>query len=124
MKKLLTIALLLVCAVSCKSYVDRLEDFVSEVEDNYTEYTDADWMVMDQKCAEFKSEFAKKYDRLNEYERVYAGEAFDRYDAAVAKGKVNQAVGGAKKFLENAGHYLEGLSEELSGDGSHSADSL
>lgn len=124
MKKLLIIALLLVCAVSCKSYVDRLEDFVSEVEDNYTEYTDADWMVMDQKCAEFKSEFAKKYDRLNEYERVYAGEAFDRYDAAVAKGKVNQAVGGAKKFLENTGHYLEGLSEELSGDGSHSADSL
>ena len=87
-------------------------------------YTDADWMVMDQKCAEFKSEFAKKYDRLNEYERVYAGEAFDRYDAAVAKGKVNQAVGGAKKFLENAGHYLEGLVEEFAGEGGQQVDSL
>ena len=124
MKKLFLIALALVCAVSCKSYVDRLEDFVSEVEANYTEYTDADWMVMDQKCAEFKSEFAKKYDRLNEYERVYAGEAFDRYDAAVAKGKVNQAVGGAKKFLENAGHYLEGLVEEFAGEGGQQVDSL
>lgn len=124
MKKLFLIALALVCAVSCKSYVDRLEDFVSEVEVNYTEYTDVDWMVMDQKYAEFKSEFAKKYDRLNEYERVYAGEAFDRYDAAVAKGKVNQAVGGAKKFLENAGHYLEGLVEEFAGEGGQQVDSL
>jgi hypothetical protein len=124
MKKLFLIALALVCAVSCRSYVDRLEDFVSEVEANYSEYNDADWMVMDQKCAEFKSEFAKKYDRLNEYERVYAGEAFDRYDAAVAKGKVNQAVGGAKKFLENAGHYLEGLVEEFAGEGGQQVDSL
>lgn len=124
MKKLFLIALALVCAVSCRSYVDRLEDFVSEVEANFSEYNDADWMVMDQKCAEFKSEFAKKYDRLNEYERVYAGEAFDRYDAAVAKGKVNQAVGGAKKFLENAGHYLEGLVEEFAGEGGQQVDSL
>ncbi len=124
MKKLFLITLALVCAVSCKSYVDRLEDFVSEVEANYSEYTDADWMVMDQKYAEFKSEFAKKYDRLNEYERVYAGEAFDRYDAAVAKGKVNQAVGGAKKFLENAGHYLEGLVEEFASEGGQPVDSL
>ena len=124
MKKLFLIALALVCAVSCKSYVDRLEDFVSEVEVNYTEYTDADWMVMDQKCADFKSEFAKKYDRLNEYERVYASQAFDRYEAAVAKGKVNQAVGGAKKFLENAGHYLEGLVEEFASEGGQPMDSL
>lgn len=124
MKKLFLFALALVCAVSCKSYVDRLEDFVSEVEADYTEYNDTDWMVMDQKCAEFKSEFAKKYDRLNEYERVYAGEAFDRYDAAVAKGKVNQAVDGAKKFLENAGHYLDGLVEELAGEGGQPVDSL
>lgn len=124
MKKLLIIAMLLVCAVSCKSYVDRLEDFVSEVEANYAEYSDADWVVMEKRCAEFKSEYAKKYDSLNDYEKEYARKAFDRYDAAVSKGKVNQAVGGAKKFLENAGHYLEGLSEELSGDGSHSADSL
>lgn len=124
MKKLFLIALALVCAVSCRSYVDRLEDFVSEVEANYSEYNDADWMVMDQKCAEFKSEFAKKYDRLNEYERVYAGEAFDRYDAAVAKGKVNQVVGGAKKFLENAGHCLEGLVEEFAGEGGQQVDSL
>lgn len=124
MKRLFVIALVLICAVSCRSYVDRLEDFVSEVEADYTEYNDADWMVMDQKCADFKSEFAKKYDRLNEYERVYASQAFDRYEAAVAKGKVNQAVGSAKKFLENAGHYLEGLVEEFASEGGQPVDSL
>lgn len=114
MKKLLLVALILVCAVSCKSYVDRLEGFVSEVEANYAEYTDADWAVMDGKCVEFKSEYAKKYDRLNEYEKEYARKAFNRYDVAVAKSKVGNAVDGAKRFLEGAGQYFEGLVEGVS----------
>lgn len=117
MKRLLLIALLFVCAVSCKSYVDRLEDFVSEVEANYAEYSDADWAVMDKKCAEFKSEYAKKYDKLNEYEKEYARKAFARYDIAVAKSKVGNVIDGAKSLFEEAGHYLEGLVEGLSEEG-------
>lgn len=124
MKKLLIIALLLVCAVSCKSYVDRLEDFVSEVEANYAEYSDADWVVMEKRCAEFKSEYAKKYDSLNDYEKEYARKAFSRYDVAAAKAKVGNAVDGAKILLEEAGHYLEGLMEGIPGDGAQSGDSM
>jgi hypothetical protein len=119
MKKLFFIALALVCAVSCKSYVERLDDFVSDVEANYASYSETDWIVADQKCADFKAEYAKRYDRLNEYEKEFAGKAFGRYDVAVAKARVGGAVDDAKRFLESAGHYIEGLVEGIVG-----ADSL
>lgn len=125
MRKLVLIALMLLCAVSCQSLPERLENFVSDVEANYPSYTEADWLVMEKKCEEFKLECAEKYERLNEFEKDYIGKAFVRYDAVVAKAKINKAVGGAKKFLENAGHYIEGLVEGLGGnEGQQVTDSL
>ena len=115
MKKLFVLLLVLFSLVSCKSLPERFEVFVSEVEMNYATYSEVDWVVMDQKCAEFKAEFVEKYDKLSPYEKEYMNKAFGRYDAAVTRSKINEAASGVKRFIEGAGHYLEGLVEGISG---------
>lgn len=111
MKKLFVLLFVVFSLASCKSLPERFEEFVSEVEANYAEYSEMDWMVKDQKCAEFKAEFVKKYDSLNPYEKEYMNKAFGRYDAAVTKAKVKEKADGVKRFIEGAGHYIEGLVE-------------
>ena len=114
MKKLILLIAAVLCLASCKSFPEKVEGFVSEVEANYKNYTELDWADKDQKMAEFKLEFAKKADKLSQYERDYVNKAFGRYDAAVAKAKVGEAVSGVKELLKDAGRYIEGLVEGMS----------
>ena len=102
------------CLASCKSFPEKVEIFVSDVEANYKDYTELDWAEKDQKMSEFKFEYAKKADKLTQYERDYVNKAFGRYDAAVAKSKVGGAVSGVKELLKDAGRYIEGLVEGIS----------
>lgn len=114
MKKLILLIAAVLCLASCKSFSEKVENLVSEVEANYKNYTELDWADKDQKMAEFKLEFAKKADKLSQYERDYVNKAFGRYDAAVAKAKVGEAVSGVKELLKDAGRYIEGLVEGMS----------
>lgn len=124
MKKLFVLLFVVFSLASCKSLPERFEEFVSDVEANYAEYTEIDWMVKDQECAEFKAEFVKKYDSLNPYEKEYMNKAFGRYDAAVTKSKVKEKADGVKRFIEGAGHYIEGLVEGVSKNESLPTDTL
>lgn len=117
MKKLIFLIAAVFCMASCKSLPEKIEIFVSDVEANYKTYTEVDWLEKDQKMAEFKLEYAKKADKLSQYERDYINKAFGRYDAVVAKAKVGEAVSGVKGLIKDAGRYIEGLVEGLgSGD--------
>lgn len=117
MKKLIFLIAAVFCMASCKSLPEKIEIFVSDVETNYKTYTEVDWLEKDQKMAEFKLEYAKKADKLSQYERDYINKAFGRYDAVVAKAKVGEAVSGVKGLIKDAGRYIEGLVEGLgSGD--------
>lgn len=113
MKKLILLIAAVMCLASCKSFPERVEIFVSDVEANYKTYTDLDWAEKDQKMAEFKLEYAKKADKLTQYERDYINKAFGRYDAVVAKAKVGETVSGVKELLKDAGRYIEGLVEGI-----------
>lgn len=115
MKKLILLIAAVLCMVSCKSFPERIEIFVSDVEANYKTYTELDWLEKDQKMAEFKLEYAKKADKLSQYERDYINKAFGRYDAVVAKAKVDETVSGVKELFKDAGRYIEGLVEGLAG---------
>lgn len=115
MKKLILLIAAVLCMVSCKSFPERIEIFVSDVEANYKTYTELDWLEKDQKMAEFKLEYAKKADKLTQYERDYINKAFGRYDAVVAKAKVDETVSGVKELFKDAGRYIEGLVEGLAG---------
>lgn len=115
MKKLILLIAAVFCMVSCKSFPERIEIFVSDVEANYKTYTELDWLEKDQKMAEFKLEYAKKADKLTQYERDYINKAFGRYDAVVAKAKVDETVSGVKELFKDAGRYIEGLVEGLAG---------
>lgn len=119
MKKLFFLIVAMFCMASCKSLPEKIEIFVSDVEENYKTYTEVDWLEKDQKFAEFKVEFAKKSDKLSQYEKDYIDRAFGRYYAVVAKSKVNGAVSGVKELFKEAGRYIEGLIEGING-----ADSL
>ncbi len=114
MKKLIFLIAAAFCVVSCKSFSERVEIFVSDVEVNYKTYTELDWAEKDQKMAEFKLEYAQKADKLSQYERDYINKAFGRYNAVVTKSKVDEAVSGVKGFLKDAGSYIEGLVEGIS----------
>lgn len=113
MKKLILLIAAVLCLASCKSFPERIEIFVSDVEANYKTYTELDWAAKDQKMAEFKLEYAKKADKMSQYEKDYINKAFGRYDAVVAKAKVGEAVSGVKELLQGAGRYIEGLIEGL-----------
>lgn len=114
MKKLFFLICTIFCMVSCKSLSERIEVFVSDVEENYEAFTEVDWLEKDQKIAEFKVEFAKKSDKLSQYEKDYIDRAFGRYNAVVAKSKVDGAVNSVKEFFKDAGHYIEGLVDGIS----------
>ena len=114
MKKLILLIAAVLCLASCKSFPEKVEIFVSDVEANYKTYTELDWAAKDQQMAEFKLEYAKKADKLSQYERDYINKAFGRYDAVVAMAKVGDAVSGVKELLQGAGRYIEGLVEGIS----------
>lgn len=114
MKKFLFLIVAVLSMASCKSLPEKVEDFVSDVEAEYKTYTDLDWLEKDQKCAELKLEYAKKADKLSQYERDYINKAFGRYDAVVAKAKIDDTVSGVKKFIKDAGQYIEGVVEGIS----------
>ena len=101
---------------SCVSLPERFDSFVTEVEANYESYSDADWLVADGKCAEFKAEYVKRYDKLNEAERDAMSKCFGRYDAVVAKAKIKSAADGVKRFFDDATKYIEGLVEGVTKD--------
>lgn len=113
MKKLVFLIVAVLCMASCKSFPERVEDFVNDVEANYADYTEVDWLEQDKKMAEFKLEYAQKADNLSQYERDYINKAFGRYDAVVAKAKVDEAVSGVKGLIKDAERYIEGLIEGL-----------
>lgn len=99
---------------SCRSLAERVDAFVSDVEANYSTYEEVDWLEKDQKMAEFKLEYAQKAPKLTEEEKDNINKAFGRYDAVVAKSKVDNVVNGVKEFFQDAGRYIEGLVEGMS----------
>lgn len=122
MKKLFYLAAVLLLAVSCKSLPSKVEEFVNDVEQNHASYTELDWSVMDAKYAEFKLEFVEKYDKLNQAEKEFINREFGRYDAIVAKSKVQSAFDNVKGVLKEAGQWVEGVVDGLKGAGA--ADTL
>ena len=113
MKKLILLIAAVLCLASCNSLPERIDAFVSEVEAEYKDYTELDWVEKDQKMAEFKLQYAKKADKMSEYERDYVNKALGRYDAVVAKAKIGDAVSGVKGLIKDAGRYIEGLVEGM-----------
>lgn len=114
MKKLFYfLSVLLFCAVSCKSLPERVEDFVLEVENSYTEYSEEDWAAKEEKCADLKAEFEKKQETLEQDEKDQIRKAFLRYEVAVAKGKMRHGFDNLKETLSGVGEWVNGV---VSGD--------
>ena len=114
MKKLFFLITAVICMASCQSLAETVDAFVSDVEANYSTYEEVDWLEKDQKMAEFKLEYAQKAPKLTEEEKDNINKAFGRYDAVVAKSKVDNVVNGVKEFFQDAGRYIEGLVEGMS----------
>ena len=113
MKRLLLLIVSICSLVSCVSLSEKVDAFVSDVEANYTTYDEIDWLGKDQKMAEFKLEYAEKSPKLSDLERDSINKAFGRYDAVVAKSKVDDVVNGVKEFFQDAGRYIEGIVEGI-----------
>lgn len=113
MKKLILLIVPMLLLSSCRSFPERVEAFVCGVEEEYKTYTEVDWLEKEQEYAELKMKFVKQADKLNQYERDYINKAFGRYDAIVAKSKIDDTVSGVKRFIKDAGEYIEGLVEGI-----------
>ena len=116
MRKLFTVALLMVLCVSCKSLPERFNEFVSEVEINCETYSDVDWKVIEQKHAQFEAEYVEQYDNLSSVQKDLMKKNFGRYDAIVAKSAISGAFKDVKRMFEGAGEYIEGLIDGLMKD--------
>ena len=108
MKKLFCLLpVLMLCAVSCATFPERVEAFVSEVESNYQVFTEEEWADVESRYSDLKFEYADKYDSLNKEEIELIQKAFVRYDIAYAKGKVKKGVDGVKDALQDLGGLVE-----------------
>ena len=116
MKFLFMLAMALLSFTPSNRLVEKFDKFVSEVEANYETYDEADWEKANEKHAEFKAEFNKKYDSMNDEEREAMNKCFGRYDVVVAKVKVKEAATTAKRFLKDAGDYVGGVVQGLKKD--------
>ena len=99
-----------------QALVERFEKFVTEVEANYETYDEDDWEKVSEKHAKFKAAFREKYDILSDEEREAMNKGFGRYDVVVAKVKVKEAASTAKRFLKDAGEYVEGFIDGMKKD--------
>ena len=116
MKSLIMLVVAMLSFASFQALVERFEKFVTEVEANYETYDEADWERVSEKHAKFKAVFKEKYDSLSDEEREAMNKGFGRYDVVVTKVKVKEAASTAKRFLKDAGEYVEGFIDGMKKD--------
>lgn len=111
------LTLVALMSISCMAPItERIDAFVDDVEMNYASYTEEDWQVADLKYNQFKVEFAKKYDKLTQPEKDIVNQSFGRYDAIIAKDKVEDVVDDIKSTVKDAGEWIKGVVEGVTSE--------
>lgn len=106
---MLTIVLFVILA-SCSSPLStRMEDFVSDAEVNYMEWTAEDWELSKEEYHQLLREYKKNYDQYTQEEREAINRAIGRYNGLVVKKGFEEASETLKEFGKQIPSYVEGF---------------
>ena len=106
---MLTIVLFVILA-SCSSPLStRMEDFVSDAEVNYMEWTAEDWELSKEEYHQLLREYKKNYDQYTQEEREALNRAIGRYNGLVVKKGFEEASETLKEFGKQIPSYVEGF---------------
>ena len=106
---MLTIVLFVILA-SCSSPLStRMEDFVSDAEVNYMEWTAEDWELSKEEYHQLLREYTKNYDQYTQEEREAINRAIGRYNGLVVKKGFEEASETLKEFGKQIPSYVEGF---------------
>lgn len=116
LKTLITVLLLTCVATSCqskKSYIQKFEKFVVNVEQNCSAYTDEDWAGADAQFHAFTEiEYQKYQNKLTPEDRNQLGRLTARY----AKVRYKSALHQASDYVDDVMDAVEGFVEEMEDD--------
>lgn len=106
---ILTIALFAALASCTSPLSTRMEDFVSDAEVNYMEWTAEDWELSKEEYNELVREYNKNYDQYTQEEREAINRAIGRYNGLVVKRRFEEASETLREFSEQIPSYIEGF---------------
>lgn len=119
MRKLLSLCLavlITVCmSVSCanRSIPEKLDNFVSEAEQNSSNYSMNDWEKSRQEYQQLVDSYMNSDKKYSAEEKEMAAHAIGRYHALLIKNGFEQAASIIKQLSSIIPSYLEGFSEGL-----------
>ena len=85
------LAIFVGCA-STKSLPERFDSFVEKTENEFKDYTEADWEKSRQEYEEFVQEIKDNYDSYSTSEKVKMAEAIGRYNSILIQNGVGSAT--------------------------------
>ena len=116
--KMLAVGLLALFAVACgdpiQRNVDQIDDYVTRVEAESSNYDDADWEQADLKFEALRAEIDQNYDSMTTEQQQAAMRAVGRYYGLMAKRGIEVMTREAQKALESVPSILEGIRDAFS----------
>lgn len=104
------------CVAACntlyskENYLKNYELFVTQTEQNYTNYTNQDWENSDLEYNKFTSElYQKVYSQLTSEDQHQIGKLKTRYETIKLKIEINNSIQSIKDGVEQTSGALEEL---------------
>ncbi|MEI7747653.1 MAG: DUF6565 domain-containing protein [Chlorobiaceae bacterium] len=115
-----TNALIILLLSSCNvfyskdKYINDFQVFVDKVEQNYQEYTEADWVSTDKEYEKYTVEYYNKYKaELTEKDKYALGKIKGAYNVLKLKKEVKKVFDQTKEVLDQAKGFIDGSVEKL-----------
>lgn len=88
---------------------NRMNDYVTEVETNCQNWTEADWELSQEQYAKLLEEYEQNYDSYTQEEREAINKAIGRYNGLLLKQGIENAGNAIKEFGERIPSLIEGF---------------
>lgn len=95
------------------SYISKLEEFVTDVDENWKTYTEDDWAKADARMAAFEEKYEKYADDFTKEEESKVSKLMTRYGVVRLKGKVKTGWENLTGYYEVGKGLVEGTIDFL-----------
>ena len=106
------LAIFVGCA-STKSLPERFDSFVEKTENEFKDYTEADWEKSRQEYEGFVQEIKDNYDSYSTSEKVKMAEAIGRYNSILIQNGVGSATESIGDLIDQIPEVLNGIINQI-----------
>lgn len=102
---------------SCQSQLaGRIEDYVSDVEDESTTWTDADWTKSQDEFEKLMEEYERNYDSYSQAEKDAINKAIGRYNGLLIRQGLENVYNIVDEFSKQFPSFLDGFMSAFTTD--------